>query len=89
MSCPKCGDANSQAGLGDTSQCLTCGGLFDSTGKEVAVGIDATTRARIESQLAPRTTNLVGNLADLARLAPAAETKDEDAPKPKGSFRGR
>lgn len=76
--CPNCGSSTVSHNLGDSIQCLTCGQLFDSKGDARDVGPDATTRAVMEARLAPRTTNLAGNYADLQRLGgeKAADPKE-------------
>jgi hypothetical protein len=75
--CPNCGSNTVSHNLGDNLQCLSCGQLFDSKGDTVERGPDATTRAVNEARMAPRTTNLAGNYADLQRLG------GEKAPDPK------
>lgn len=66
--CPVCGSTTVSHNIGDNLQCLTCGQLFNSKGDTVDRGPDATTRAVNEARMAPRTTNLAGNYADLQRL---------------------
>lgn len=73
--CAHCGSVNTQVGV-NRYQCLDCGQLTDFEGNTAEPGIDETTRAAIERTLEPRSTNVVGNLADLQR-AGAAVVKGE------------
>lgn len=63
--CPNCGAFETQSML-DRDQCLICGQQFNADGK-LAAGPDQATRDEIMRNLAPRQTNVVGNLADLQR----------------------
>lgn len=63
--CPNCGSFETQTML-DRDQCLTCGQQFNADGK-LSAGPDQATRDEIMRNLAPRQTNVVGNLADLQR----------------------
>lgn len=63
--CPNCRSLNTQSLL-DRDQCVDCGQQFDANGK-LSGGIDASTREDYLRRLAPRETNVVGNLADLQR----------------------
>lgn len=63
--CPTCGSYETQTML-DRDQCLTCGQQFNADGK-LSAGPDQATRDEIMRNLAPRETNVVGNLADLQR----------------------
>lgn len=65
--CPACNSTDTQA-LVNNNQCLNCGRLFDFDGNLTATGMDDATRDAIVSRTEPRTTNVVGNLADLQRL---------------------
>lgn len=67
LACPSCGSTDTVSAVQD-NQCLGCGKRFDNAGNATEGGLDATTRAAIERRLEPRTTNVVGNLADLQRL---------------------
>jgi hypothetical protein len=64
--CPNCKSGDTQVGI-DNTGCLNCGTQFNTQGEAVAAGPGATTRAVLEQRLAPRSTTLVGNLADLQR----------------------
>lgn len=72
--CPNCRSLNTQSLL-DRDQCVDCGQQFNAEGK-LSGGIDASTREDYMRRLAPRETNVVGNLADLQRGG-AAVLKDE------------
>lgn len=73
--CPNCGSPETQTLL-DRDQCLVCGQQFNAAGK-VSGGIDESTRADYLRRLAPRETNVVGNIADLQRGGAAAASGDE------------
>ena len=72
--CPNCRSVNTQSLL-DRDQCVDCGQQFNADGK-LSGGIDASTREDYLRRLAPRETNVVGNIADLQRGG-AAVLKDE------------
>jgi hypothetical protein len=72
--CPNCRSLNTQSLL-DRDQCVDCGQQFNADGK-LSGGIDASTREDYLRRLAPRETNVVGNIADLQRGG-AAVLKDE------------
>ena len=85
-SCPTCRSSTVSHGIGDNLQCLSCGQLFNSKGEAVERGPDQTTRDANAARMAPRTTNLSGNLADLQRFgaAKAPDPKAEEFVLPPG-----
>lgn len=72
--CPTCGSHETQSIL-DRDQCVSCGQQFNADGK-LSAGMDESTRQDFLRRMAPRQTNVVGNLADLQRGG-AAVVKDE------------
>lgn len=64
--CANCGSHNTQAQI-NTIGCLDCGKQTDYDGNPAAAGMDDATRTELLSRLGPRTTHVVGNLADLQR----------------------
>lgn len=74
VKCPNCRSVNTQSLL-DRDQCVDCGQQFNADGK-LSGGIDESTREDYIRRLAPRETNVVGNLADVQRGG-AAVLKDE------------
>lgn len=73
--CPNCGSLDTQP-LVSVNQCTTCGKLFDFEGNVVAPGVDESTRQDMLRRMGARTTNVVGNLADLQRAGAAAVAGD-------------
>jgi hypothetical protein len=74
--CPNCGSLETQTLL-DRDQCLICGQHFDANGK-LAAGMDQSTREDFLRRVAPRQTNVVGNLADLQRGGALVVTGQSD-----------
>ena len=67
LKCPTCGSTSTQVNL-DRYQCIDCGAEAHFDGTVAESGPNADTRKVLERSLAPRETNIVGNLADLQRL---------------------
>lgn len=67
LKCPTCGSTSTQVNL-DRYQCIDCGAEAHFDGTVAVAGPNADTRAVLEKALAPRETNVVGNIADLQRL---------------------
>lgn len=84
--CPVCSSSTVSHNIGDNMQCLVCGQLFNSKGETLERGPDATTRAVNDARMAPRTTNLAGNYADVQRFgaAKATDAKAEEFVLPAG-----
>lgn len=74
--CPNCGSLDTQTLL-DRDQCINCGQHFNAEGK-LAAGMDASTREDFLRRVAPRQTNVVGNLADLQRGGALVVTGQSD-----------
>lgn len=72
--CAHCGSADTQAGL-DQIQCTNCGRVSTFGGDKAEAGAGASTREALEARLAPRTTVVGGNYADLQRMGGEAAVK--------------